>query len=77
MAKLQDTLDKMFGQLNIAQTQLPEYFETGLNPSKRLRPYQEECMKYFLTYMNPDKTLMGKNEVLIYSSIWLLAPERR
>lgn len=33
MAKLQDTLDKMFGQLNIAQTQLPEYFETGLNPS--------------------------------------------
>ena len=29
MAKLQDTLDKMFGQLNIAQTQLPEYFETG------------------------------------------------
>ena len=26
MAKLQDTLDKMFGQLNIAQTQLPEYF---------------------------------------------------
>lgn len=49
MAKLQDTLDKMFGQLNIAQTQLPEYFETGLNPSKRLRPYQEECMKYFLT----------------------------
>lgn len=57
MAKLQDTLDKMFGQLNIAQTQLPEYFETGLNPSKRLRPYQEECMKYFLTYMNPDKTL--------------------
>lgn len=60
MAKLQDTLDKMFGQLNIAQTQLPEYFETGLNPSKRLRPYQEECMKYFLTYMNPDKNFDGK-----------------
>lgn len=60
MAKLQDTLDKMFGQLNIAQTQLPEYFETGLNPSKRLRPYQEECMKYFLTYMNPDKNFYGK-----------------
>lgn len=60
MAKLQDTLDKMFGQLNIAQTQLPEYFETGLNPSKRLRPYQEECMKYFLTYMNPDKNFCGK-----------------
>ena len=46
MAKLQDTLDKMFGQLNIAQTQLPEYFETGLNPSKRLRPYQEECLDW-------------------------------
>lgn len=77
MAKLQDTLDKMFGQLNIAQTQLPEYFETGLNPSKRLRPYQEECMKYFLTYMNPDKNFYGNNGVLICSSIWLQAQERR
>lgn len=77
MAKLQDTLDKMFGQLNIAQTQLPEYFETGLNPSKRLRSYQEECMKYFLTYMNPDKNFYGNNEVLICSSIWLQVQERR
>lgn len=34
MAKLQDTLDKMFGQLNIAQTQLPEYFENGIESLK-------------------------------------------
>lgn len=60
MAKLQETLEKEFGRQTIARTQLPEYFETGLNPSKHLRPYQEECMKYFLTYMNPDKVYDGK-----------------
>ena len=60
MANLQETLDKMFGQLNIAQTPLPEYFETGMNPARHLRPYQEECMRYFLTYMNPEKDFPGK-----------------
>ncbi len=60
MAKLQETLEKEFGRKTIAQTPLPEYFETGLNPAKRLRPYQEECMKYFLTYMDPENDFEGK-----------------
>lgn len=54
MAKLQETLIQEFGKRTIAQTQMPEYFETGLNPQKHLRPYQIECMKYFLTYMEED-----------------------
>lgn len=60
MAKLQEILLQEFGKRNIAQTQMPEYLETGLNPQKRLRPYQVECMKYFLTYMEND--FDGKQE---------------
>lgn len=54
MAKLQETLEREFGKRLIVQTQLPEYFEAGINPQKHLRPYQVECMKYFLTYMEND-----------------------
>ena len=61
MAKLQETLKQEFGRKIIARTPLPEYFETGLNPSKHLRPYQEECMRYFLTYMNPENDFDGKS----------------
>lgn len=60
MAKLQKTLEQEFGRKNICQTKIPEYLETGLNPTKHLRPYQEECMKYFLTYMNPENDFDGK-----------------
>lgn len=60
MAKLQETIEQEFGRKTITRTSMPEYFETGLNPSKQLRPYQEECMKYFLTYMNPENDFEGK-----------------
>ena len=43
----------MSGQI-VPVTQMPEYFETGINPEKHLRPYQVECMKQFLTYMEND-----------------------
>ena len=62
MAKLQETLEQEFGRKTIARTPLPEYFETGLNPSKHLRPYQEECAKYFLTYMDSEEDFEGKQE---------------
>ena len=60
MATLQETLQTEFGKRSIQNTELPEYFETGMNPSKHLRPYQEEAMKYFLTYMNPENDYDGK-----------------
>lgn len=62
MAKLQETLEQEFGRKTIARTELPEYFETGMNPVKHIRPYQEECAKYFLTYMDPANDFDGKQE---------------
>lgn len=60
MAKLQQIIEQEFGRQTIARTQLPEYFETGMTPTKHLRPYQEDCMRHFLTYMNPENIFEGK-----------------
>ena len=47
---LQPILQREFGKRNIEAISLPEYFTTALNPSIKLRPYQEECFRYFLSY---------------------------
>ena len=60
MAKLQETLQTEFGRRTINNVEMPDYFETGINPNKRLRPYQKECFQYFLTYMNPENIFDGK-----------------
>ena len=60
MAKLQQIIEQEFGRQTIARTQLPEYFETGMTPTKHLRPYQEDCMRYFLTYIDPENIFEGK-----------------
>lgn len=60
MARLQETLKEEFGKRYITNVQLPDYFETSINHSKHLRPYQIECFQYFITYMNPDNTFEGK-----------------
>ena len=60
MAKLQQIIEQEFGRQTIARTQLPDYFETGMTPTKHLRPYQADCMRYFLTYMNPENVFEGK-----------------
>ena len=60
MANLQEKLANEFGRRYISRLELPEYFETGLSPSRDLRPYQEECFRYFLTYMNPENEFDGK-----------------
>lgn len=60
MAKLQQIIEQEFGRQTIARTQLPEYFETGMTPTKHLRPYQADCMRHFLTYMNPENIFEGK-----------------
>lgn len=49
---LQNILREEFGKRLIDATSLPEYFSSSLNPTFRLRPYQEECFRYFLTYWN-------------------------
>ena len=60
MANLQDNLNDWFGRRNILRLNLPDYFATGLSPSRPLRPYQQDCFKYFLAYMNPDSDFDGK-----------------
>ena len=60
MANLQEKLESEFGRRYISRLELPEYFETSLSPSRKLRPYQEECFRYFLTYMNPENEFDGK-----------------
>lgn len=60
MAHLQEKLESEFGRRYITRLELPDYFETSLSPSRKLRPYQEECFRYFLTYMNPENDFDGK-----------------
>lgn len=60
MANLQEKLESEFGRRYISRLELPDYFDTSLSPSRKLRPYQEECFRYFLTYMNPDNEFEGK-----------------
>lgn len=60
MANLQEKLESEFGRRYITRLELPDYFETSLSPSRKLRPYQEECFRYFLTYMNPENDFDGK-----------------
>lgn len=60
MANLQEKLESEFGRRYISKLELPEYFDTGLSQSRKLRPYQEECFRYFLTYMNPENVYDGK-----------------
>lgn len=60
MANLQEKLDSEFGRRNISRLELPEYFDTSLSPTRKLRPYQEECFRYFMTCMNPENDFDGK-----------------
>jgi len=60
MANLQENLESEFGRRYITRLELPDYFETSLSPSRKLRPYQEECFRYFLTYMDPENDIDGK-----------------
>ncbi len=54
MKYLQDTLREEYGKRSIAETPMPSYFATSLNPMMKLRPYQEECFRYFITYWEND-----------------------
>lgn len=60
MANLQEKLESEFGRRYIFRLELPDYYDTSLSPSRKLRPYQEECFRYFLTYMNPENEFDGK-----------------
>lgn len=54
MAQLQDTLERELGRRTILNREIPDYIETSLSPTRKMRHYQEECLKYFLSYMEED-----------------------
>lgn len=54
MAQLQDTLERELGRRTILNRELPEYFDTSLSPTRKMRPYQVECLKFYLSYMEED-----------------------
>lgn len=60
MANLQEKLESEFGRRYIKRQELPDYFETSISSTRKLRPYQEECFRYFLTYMNSENDFDGK-----------------
>jgi len=47
---LQTTLREEFGRKTIERTEMPEYFDTSLNPLMPLRPYQKEAFQYFINF---------------------------
>lgn len=51
---LQSKLQMELGKRMIEGTELPEYFNTSLNPLMPLRPYQKEAFQYFINYMEND-----------------------
>ena len=54
MKLLYDSLREEFGKRSIADTPMPAYFATSLNPMMKLRPYQEDCFRYLFTYWEND-----------------------
>lgn len=51
---LQRKLREELGKRLIEKTEMPEYFDTALNPKMQLRPYQKEAFQYFLNYWEND-----------------------
>ena len=51
---LQTSLREEFGRKTIERTDIPEYFETSLNPLMPLRPYQKEAFQYLLNFWEND-----------------------
>lgn len=51
---LQAMLLSEFGKRHFDNAKLSDCFETTLNPTKKFRSYQEECLKYFDAYMDNE-----------------------
>lgn len=51
---LQSRIQLELGKRTIANTEMPKYFGTSLNPYMKLRPYQLEAFQYFISYWEND-----------------------
>lgn len=63
---LQQLLKEELGKKFIEKKELPDYLETSLSPLRKMRPYQEECLKYFLTYMEDYDDRLQRPHLLFH-----------
>ena len=63
---LQDKLDRELSSRNIKKKELPDYILNSLSPQRKLRPYQEECLRYFLSYMEDSEERPKRPHLLFH-----------
>lgn len=63
---LQQLLKEELGKKFIERKELPDYLETSLSPTRRMRPYQEECLRYFLSYMEDYDDRLQRPHLLFH-----------
>ncbi len=63
---LQQLLKEELGKKFIEKKELPDYLETSLSLSRKMRPYQEECLRYFLCYMEDYDDRLQRPHLLFH-----------
>lgn len=63
---LQQKLNEELGTRNIKKKELPDYILNSLSPQRKLRPYQEECLRYFLSYMEDSEDRPKRPHLLFH-----------
>lgn len=63
---LQQLLKEELGKKFIERKELPEYLETSLSSTRKMRPYQEECLRYFLSYMEDYDDRLQRPHLLFH-----------
>ena len=48
---LQQLLKEELGNMFFEKKDRPVHLEASFSPTRKMRPYQEECLRYFLAYM--------------------------
>ena len=63
---LQQKLNEELGTKNIKKKELPDYILNSISQQRRLRPYQEECLRYFLSYMEDSEDRPKRPHLLFH-----------
>lgn len=63
---LQQLLKEELGKKFIEKKELPDYLETSLSSTRKMRPYQEECLRYFLSYMEDYDNRLQRPHLLFH-----------
>lgn len=63
---LQQKLNEELGTKNIKKKELPDYILHSLSQQRKLRTYQEECLRYFLSYMEDSEDCPKRPHLLFH-----------